>query len=800
MLQRSALLLTLALALPAVETAVKTIASGSIAGAAVTASSVQHARTEALNDGSGLSEEPAGSGVFVHTNAKYAQGGTMWNSEQQKAIDQQWVAFDLGAVRGITTVLVWNYNESGWTGRGLRQCTVAVSNDGKDWHPAGAFTLKEATGTVSEPAQSLALPAGTRGRHVRISAVNTYGQNAVGLSEVRFVVDDASGATVLRGAHAFVQRYPNTAYTVKPGDVVAGCRNISFPADSGVVDVSKPPYKAVGDGITDCTAALNQAFADHPNQGAIIYLPNGVYLVSNTVRWGGGSDGGNSFKNTILHGQSRLGTIIKLKDESPGYGDAAKAKPIIWTGDAPAQRFGNGVHHLTVDSGRGNPGCSAVQFNASNQGTLSDVTIVAGDGRGMVGLDMAFTDEVGPLLIQNVLVQGFDIGIRTGGSVNSQVLEDVQVKWQNQVGCLLEGQPLTIHRFTSINEVQAITARGSSLVLIDATCTGSGEATKQSAINVPNGVLYAEQLKQTGYARLLDAPGGQHVDGATCARFTTLTAVAAGSGKAITPLDPPVAPETNPATWTSPLAFGGKPQAGNDETDQSEALQKAFNAGKDTVYLPNGCWRTAKTITIPPGVKRVIGCRSFIWGTKGFAGPMFTIADGPEPLHLERIAGWWGSDQTYRSGTRTLVIREQTNVSGEFGAGRIFIEDLATNPGGHLIFNGSEVYARQINAESQDYKIRNNGGRVWILGYKTERGGPLLETTKGGRSEIWGGFSYTTVDGSRSPMFVVKDGSMAGFFGEVCYGGDPFKMILSLDGKEIGRSDPRFRDGILLGQ
>ncbi len=796
MLQRSALLLTLALGLPAVEV----IASGSIAGASVTASTVQHARTDALNDGAGLNEEPVGSGVFVHTNAKYAQGGTMWSSEQQKPIDQQWVSFDLGAARGISAVLVWNYNESGWTARGMKQCTIAVSNDGKDWRPAGVFTLKEGSGGASEPAQSLVLTAGTRGRHVRISAVNSYGQDAVGLSEVRFVVDNATGAAVLRGAHAFVQRYPRTSYTVKPGEIVAGCRNITFPADSGVVDVSKAPYKVIGDGITDCTAALNQAFTDHPNQGAIIYLPNGVYVVSDTVRWGAGSDGGNAFKNTILHGQSRLGTIIRLKDESPGFSDATKAKPLIWTGDKPAQRFANGIHHLTVDSGRGNPGCSAVQFNSSNQGTVSQVTIVAGDGRGVAGLDLGFTDEVGPLLIKDVLVQGFDIGIRTGGSVNSQVLEDVQVRWQNQVGCMLEGQPLSIHRFTSINEVQAITARGSSLVLIDATCTGSGEAAKQSAINVPNGVLYAEQLKQTGYARILEAPSGKKVDGATCARFTTLTAVPVGNGKAITPLDPPLAPETNPTTWTSPLAFGGKPGSGSDETDQSAALQQAFDAGKDTVYLPNGCWRTAKTITIPPGVKRVVGCRSFVWGTKGFAGPMFTIADGPEPLHLERIAGWWGNDQTYRSGTRTLVIREQTNVSGEFGAGRIFIEDLATNPGGHLIFNGSEVYGRQINAESQDYKIINNGGRVWILGYKTERGGPLLETTKGGRSEIWGGFSYTTTDGSRSPMFVVKDGSMAGFFGEVCYGGDPFKTILSLDGKEIGRADPRFRDGILLGQ
>ncbi len=795
-MHRSALLLALSITLPAADV----VATGSITGLTVTASSTQHSRAEALIDGSGLSEAPAGSGVFVHTNAKYAQGGTMWNSEQNKPVDQQWVAFDLGKVRGISAVLVWTYNEAGYTGRGLQQCTVEVSSDGKSWNKSGTFTLKEASGRESEPAQLLKLPEKTRGSQVRIRALSAFGKDAVGLSEVRFVVDDASGATPLAGAKPFVQRYPPTTYAIKPGGTVAGCRNITFPTDSGVVDVTKAPYLAVGDGITDNTAAINKALADHPNRGAVIYLPNGVYLVSDTLRWGDGPDGGNANKNTTLHGQSRLGAVIKLKDACPGYADPAKPKAIVWTGNAPAQRFANSISHITVDSGRGNPGCSAVQYNASNQGMMSHVTVISGDGRGVVGLDMGFTDEVGPQLIKDVLVQGFDTGIRTGGSVNSQVLEDITVRLQNQVGCSFEGQPLSVRRFASSNEVPAISARGATLMLMEATCTGTGEAAKTAAITIANGTFYVENLKQTGYARVLDAPGGKHADGATCARMTNLSAVPAGAGKAIVPLDAPLPTDTDPATWASPLSFGGKPGGGDSKFDQFEELQKAFDAGKETVYLPMGCWLTSKPIVIPPGVKRVVGCRAFVWGAKGFKGPMFEIADGKDPLHLERIAGWWGADQTYRSGTRTLVISEATNVSGEFGAGRIFINDLATNPGGHLVFHGSEVYGRQINAESQDYKIRNDGGRLWILGYKTERGGPLVETTNGGRSEIWGGFSYTTVDGPRSPMFVVKGGSMAGFFAEVCYGGAPFKDILAIDGTVTSRSDPRFQPGILLGQ
>ena len=66
-----------------------------------------------------------------------------------------------------------------------------------------------------------------------------------------------------------------------------------------------------------------------------------------------------------------------------------------------------------------------------------------------------------------------------------------------------------------------------------------------------------------------------------------------------------------------------------------------------------------------------------------------------------------------------------------------------------------------------------------MLGYKTERGGTLLETRGGGRSEILGGFSYTTTAGKLAPMFVNVDSSAFVFFSEVCYNGDPFETLIS---------------------
>jgi hypothetical protein len=62
--------------------------------------------------------------------------------------------------------------------------------------------------------------------------------------------------------------------------------NIVFPDDAGVIDVTRPPYNARGDGRTDDTAAIQKALTDNALENRIIYLPNGTYRISNTLRFG----------------------------------------------------------------------------------------------------------------------------------------------------------------------------------------------------------------------------------------------------------------------------------------------------------------------------------------------------------------------------------------------------------------------------------------------------------------------------------------------------------------------------------
>lgn len=87
-------------------------------------------------------------------------------------------------------------------------------------------------------------------------------------------------------------------------------------------------------------------------------------------------------------------------------------------------------------------------------------------------------------------------------------------------------------------------------------------------------------------------------------------------------------------------------------------------------------------------------------------------------------------------------------------------------------------WPQRVLGERTGTHFRNDGGTAWVLGYKTERGGTLVHTLGGGRSEIIGGFSYTTTAGKLAPMFVSENASLFAFFAEVCYSGDPFQTLV----------------------
>jgi hypothetical protein len=469
-----------------------------------------------------------------------------------------------------------------------------------------------------------------------------------------------------------------------------------------------------------------------------------------------------------------------------------------------------------------------MQFMANNQGGVFDVLIRSGDGAGVAGLDMAYTDEIGPLLVRNVEVVGFEHGILCGFAVDSMTFENVTVRNQTVSGFENRGQVVSVRGLKSENSVPAVrNTAGSLMTLIDAELTGG----KDGAAIISPAPLFARNVKTTGYNHAVEQPKkdaeSTFTAGPNLAEFTTRDVSSLFDVKEKTSLNLPIkdAPEVPwgdvAKDWTSPLQHGYDPKDRErpakapqnwQPKDASEAIQKAIDSGASTVYLPRGMWVIGKTVILRGKCRRLIGCEATIDPLKTLTGPVFRVEDGDgESVIIERIRGGYVPSADVRfehATTRTVVLRNVTVGRTEVGcyrntagSGPLFLEDVV---GGGFVFTKQEVYCRQLNAENETVKVTNDGGTLWILGLKTERKGTLVETKNGGKTEVLGCFCYTTAkEPHAGPMFACTDSVMSVTAGETCFTGKPFAVVVREtrkgETKELTREDAKGRpNGSLL--
>ena len=225
-----------------------------------------------------------------------------------------------------------------------------------------------------------------------------------------------------------------------------------------------------------------------------------------------------------------------------------------------------------------------------------------------------------------------------------------------------------------------------------------------------------------------------------------------------------------PGKWAVVDAFGADPSG---VKDSAAAIQRAVDSGATTVFLP-GFYQTSATVLIRGKVRRILGLGG--WMNYGkHQRPDFRIEEGDAPaVFVENFSDLAGGLEV--ATRRTVVVRSAgVTVKSTPAAegGEIFLEDVV---GDDFRFRKQRVWARQLNIENEGTHLTNDGGDLWVLGYKTERGGTLARTLGGGRTEILGGFSYTTTAGKLAPMLVNEDSSVWTFFSEVCFNGDPFAV------------------------
>ena len=560
---------------------------------------------------------------------------------------------------------------------------------------------------------------------------------------------------------------------------------VEFPMGSEVVNVKEDPYNAKGDGKNDDTEAIQKALSDHPDGDYIIYLPHGIYKITSALQWPSANKPDKDYRRTILQGESMGGTIIALQDDVPGFENPDFPQAVIYTGDGPNPRQRNSIRDLTLRTGKKNPGAIGIRFNASVQGTINNVKVTSGDSSGVIGIDVGFTENIGPLLIKNVEVDGFDVGIYAAGKSNSMTFEHVTLSGQKKFGLDNDGQMLSIRALRVKGSSTAVYNHGqdASMVLVDGTLEydpGKKGAKPITAI-VNEGQLFARsvvvskfksKIKSTKKAYNESVSNTEIVEFATQQNHQLCHSPKTSMKLAVT--ETPNNTEQKSMYWTSITGeYGGK---ANDGSDDSKAIQDAIDDGAETIFFPpGGRWTINRDIYLRNRIHRLIGTEGKIDG-KG----KFIIEDGAfVDLTIERFSTF-ASGITNRS-KRTLILKNmylKSYESDDFSTGDIFMEDVAV---GTIRTNQQRLWGRQVTmmGDTKGPKISNNGGTIWILGLTAKDGNTILHNFNKGSAELLGVNVIASDKAKNNPMFI-NDNSSISIIGlkETLTRGNPYSKIV----------------------
>jgi uncharacterized protein YjdB len=608
------------------------------------------------------------------------------------------------------------------------------------------------------------------------------------------------------------QSFPIPLISNNYGKVPNGCTDPNQPVAGRTGIVNVVDSGAVGDGQTDCTAAFRKCLSK-PKQGSaniFLYIPNGTYMITDTIGFSpeympnpGTNRPGAGANNIQMWGQSRKGVKLVLKSGSTVFQNASAPRAFFDTGRESADRFGNSISNLTIEIQNGNPGAIGLRHYLNNYGGLYNVTIRA-LGPAKIGLDKSYSRANGPSLTKDVKIEGFEIGIKTDYSVESEAYEHVTLSGQTKYGWFNKRQVLTIR------DLQVVNCQGAALVnesgfinILDSKLSGTGSAAIR---NGSLGKLLALRVTTSGYTGFVADPEKPQQN--TIAKYLSDDGVLPNGDRSsdIEPLNlavketPIINWETDPSKWVNVADFGataGGQCGGPTSTDtynpcrpcddDAPFIQAAINstlpgqpnAGKTHLYLPAN-YRIYTTIKVQGSIQRIFMPSTTSVGQPGngrsLTDPTKRVQPSWEVLAGTGAVEFYGMITGYQSpevfpvqpvvissSGRTIVFKNcgflpYGGPTIDISNGEVFIESSSI---GNMRFNNVNVWARQNNPEAPNIKVDMNGGTYWGLGLKTEQNKSVVRARNRAKVEIYGAFIYDTHDSSKDIMFDLENSEMS---------------------------------------
>lgn len=549
-----------------------------------------------------------------------------------------------------------------------------------------------------------------------------------------------------------------------------------------IIDVTKPPYCADNSGMSDCTAALRRVFDDvlkreiegiretekklwelgenvfigfenrirnnsvrviYPEfvpPRRIIYFPAGTYLVSDTVTYTL-TDLQNIMnskpfyeltRGIHLMGESCENTVIKLADNSKGFGKGCEKAVVSYTNAAEAMEREcsnvsqlNTFNDLSIDCGSGNEGAVGLRFVANNSGRVENVVFYGKDSSCALQLVVG-TEGV----FRNVQIDGFDTGITAS---------------QTSM-CIFDGI-----RFGNLKN-NCVDNRNARMVFWN--CKAQGKSLHNTDFYFVRSRLTSEGVKENQLYSL--AENIMHKDSAELCDVSL-------SYEKIPSVDFDVTQE-NTAFVDDYGAIG------DGKTDCTTAIQAAFNSGKEVILFGSGHYLVNGRIYVPDTARLVdfMFCDLFAGENlkTGKSDSVFVVDEESErPLHFEHL---YAFEQFYghfrlikHASKRTLVLKDiHTQTAATYfnitAGGKVYLDNCACTTGSYSMntilnrgtppeycgmipyeFHGQSVWAYNLNPERADVEVLNDASTLIVFGLKVEGPGTAVRTVNGGQTGIY---------------------------------------------------------------